>query len=326
MDKVKAKACANIALIKYWGKKDETLILPYNNSISLTLKEFYTITEVEKIKDGTDKDIFYLNGKLQDDKETEKISHFIDLFREKAKSNERVKVTSNNFFPTAAGLASSASGYACLAGALNELFDLGLDKKALSRMARRGSGSATRSVYGGLVEWHAGHDDKSSYAEKIDEANWDIGMLAVIVNGKKKKVLSRAGMAQTVKTCPYYPAWVESAKVDIKNMKEAIKEKDLERIGKLAEASALKMHATMMTTEPSIIYFEEESISVIKMVQEMRQEGMLAYFTMDAGPNVKIITNSKNKDQVIERLSQIIDRDRLIYSEVGSDLEILDKM
>lgn len=323
MDKVKAKACANIALIKYWGKKDEKLILPYNNSISLTLREFYTISQVERI--SSEKDIFYLNDILQDEKETEKISDFVDLFRAEAKTSQRVKITSKNYFPTAAGLASSASAFACLAGALNDLFDLNLSKKDLSKMARKGSGSATRSIYGGLVEWIAGHDDDSSYAEKIDDANWDIGMLAIIVNDKKKKVSSRAGMAQTVKTSPYYPAWVESSKEDLSRMKRAIEKRNLEEIGKIAEASALKMHATMMTTDPSIIYFEEETISIIKMVQKMREDNILAYFTMDAGPNVKIITNSRNKDKIIERLSTIIDKDRMIYSEVGDDVEILEK-
>lgn len=322
MQRAKVKAHSNIALVKYWGKKDEDLIIPFNSSISLTLDKFYTITEVSRI--FSDQDEFYLNGKLQDDKETEKISEFVDRFRRLSKDYARVRIESENFFPTAAGLASSASGFAALAGALNEVFQLKLDKKDLSMMARLGSGSATRSIYGGLVEWEKGHDHNSSFARKIDDASWDIGMLAVVLNDKKKKVLSRAGMAQTVKTCPYYPAWVESAESDVLEMKKAIAERNLLRIGEIAESSALKMHATMMATSPSIIYMQEESLQVIRIVKELREEGVLCYFTMDAGPNVKIITNSKHKDKIVEKLSEFIDKDKLIYSTVGPDLEVLE--
>lgn len=323
MNKVKAKAYSNIALVKYWGKKDEELIIPYNGSISLTLKEFYTITEVEKIY--SDQDEFYLNDVLQDDKETKKISKFIDLFRQKSKNYQRVRVSSKNYFPTAAGLASSASGYAALAGALNSLFEINLDKRELSKMARKGSGSATRSIFGGIVEWVAGEDDDTSFAQKIDEADWDIGMIAVILNDKKKKVLSRVGMSQTVKTCPFYPQWVDSAKEDLNNIKLAIADRDLKRVGEIAESSSLKMHATMMSTQPFIIYFEEKTISVIKLVKQMREEGILAYFTMDAGPNIKIITNSQYKDTIIERLNSILGADKIVYSEVGHDLEIMEE-
>lgn len=321
MNKAKAKAHSNIALVKYWGKKDERLILPYTNSISLTLDKFYTITEVEKISKNDDE--FYLNGNLQDEKETQKITKFVDLFRQQSKDKSSVRINSKNFFPTAAGLASSASGFAALAGALNEIFNLNLDKKNLSIMARKGSGSASRSIYGGLVEWEAGCDDKSSYAQKIDDANWDIGMIIVILNDKKKKTSSRSGMAQTVKTCPFYPAWVESTKKDIDDMKDAIAKRDLKRVGEIAEFSSLKMHATMMSTKPSIIYFEEKTISVINLIKSLREKNILAYFTMDAGPNVKIITNSKYKNKIIENLQTIVPKDRIVYSKVGSDLEIL---
>lgn len=322
MDKAKVKAHSNIALVKYWGKEDEELIIPFNGSISMTLKEFYTITEVEKIY--SDQDEFYLNGKIQDEKETKKISNFIDLFRKLAKDYSRIRVISKNYFPTAAGLASSASGFAALAGALNEVFELKLDKTDLSKMARRGSGSATRSIFGGLVEWEKGFDHESSYAKKIDDGNWDIGMIAVILSDKKKKVLSRVGMSQTVKTCPFYPAWVESSAQDLEDMRTAISDRNTNRIGEIAESSALKMHATMLTTQPSIIYFKEETLTVIKMVKKMREEGIIAYFTMDAGPNVKIITSSEFKDRIIERLSQIVDIDKLVYSEAGPDLEVLE--
>ena len=323
MQRVKAKAHSNIALIKYWGKRDESLILPYNSSLSLTLDKFYTITETEFI--GGDSDIFILDGKEEKGEELKKISSFIDLFRNLAKSSKRVKVQSKNYFPTAAGLASSASGYACLAGCLNRLFGLNYSLEDLSKLARKGSGSATRSVYGGLVEWQKGEDDDSSKAVRIDKADWDIGMLAIIVDSSKKHTSSRIGMSQTVKTCPFYPAWVESAKEDLVKMKVAIKNRDLDQIGKIAEFSALKMHATMMATDPSVIYLQDICLKIIERIKELRNQGVLAYFTIDAGPNIKVITDFVNQEKVKEALKDIISLDRMIYSKPGPDLVILEE-
>jgi len=320
MLKAKAKAHSNIALVKYWGKKDEELIIPFNNSISLTLNEFYTITEVE----FSEEDEFILNDEIQADKERKKIFNFVDLFRKASNNYEPIKIKSKNYFPTAAGLASSASGFAALACALNALYELGLAKKDLSIMARKGSGSACRSIYGGIVEWEKGHSDDTSYAKKIDDANWDIGMIAVILNEKKKDVLSRAGMATTVKTCPFYESWVLSADKDIEDIKVAIKNKDIDAIGEIAEHSALKMHATMMATRPQIIYLQEESLKVMRLVESLRKEGLKCYYTMDAGPNVKIITNSKYKDAIMEKLEEFVDRQRLIYCTVGPDAQVLE--
>lgn len=323
MKRVKAKAHSNIALIKYWGKRDEDLILPYNSSISLTLNEFYTITEAEFT--SGDQDIFILNGEEQDSDELTKVSNFIDLFRKLAKNDKKVIIRSENHLPTAAGLASSASGYAAMAGCLNRLFNLNYSLEDLSKLARRGSGSATRSVYGGIVEWNKGDDSDSSKAIRIDGGNWDIGMLAIIVNDNKKKLSSRQGMSQTVETCPFYPAWVKSAEEDLKNIKEAIYEKDLVRIGEIAEFSALKMHATMMASKPSIIYLEALSLQIINRVKELREKGILVYFTIDAGPNIKLITNSKNLDMVKEGLKDLVSPDRMVYSQAGPDLSILEE-
>ena len=323
MQRVKAKAHSNIALIKYWGKRDESLILPHNSSLSLTLDKFYTITETEFI--GGESDIFILDGEEEKGEELKKISNFIDIFRNLAKSRKRVKVQSKNYFPTAAGLASSASGYACLAGCLNRLFGLNYSLEDLSKLARKGSGSATRSVYGGLVEWQKGEDDDSSKAARIDKADWDIGMLAIIVDPRKKHTSSRIGMSQTVKTCPFYPAWVESAKEDLAKMKVAIKNRDLIQIGQIAEFSALKMHATMMATDPSIIYLQDISLRIIERIKELRSNGILAYFTIDAGPNIKVITDSVNQEKVKEALKDIISPDRMIYSKSGPDLIILEE-
>lgn len=186
----RCRAHTNIALIKYWGKRNDELFLPMNSSLSLTLDAFYTDTEVVLDSDFTS-DTFFLNDVKQDEKETEKITKFLNLFRNEVNIKTKACVKSYNHVPTAAGLASSASAFSALAGAMNQASDLNLDPKTLSTYARRGSGSATRSIYGGFVEWYMGEDDLSetSHAIPVDDASWDIGMIVIAVNTGQKNFL-----------------------------------------------------------------------------------------------------------------------------------------
>lgn len=314
MKKYKAKANSNIALIKYWGKANEDLIIPNNNSLSMTLDNLYTETIVNFI--DNDKDLFFLDNELQDYKETAKISKYIDIFRNLASSDKRVEIHSFNYVPTAAGLASSASGFAALSCALNSLFELNYDKKNLTKLARLGSGSASRSIYGGFVEWYKGNDHDTSYAEKIDDGNFDIAMIILVLNEEKKEISSRVAMKQTVETSPLYPSFVESAKKDIKNMKKAIKDRDFDSIGKIAEHNAMKMHATMLGANPPILYFKEESIKAINKVNELRKMGFSVYYTMDAGPNVKLIVKKSEINKIVEQLKEF---ENIIISNIGND-------
>ena len=188
--KVTARAHTNIALVKYWGKEDEELIIPQNNSLSLTLDHFYTDTTVQFDPDLT-ADQFTLNGQAQ---ETTKITKFLDIIRQMASSQLFARVESTNHVPTMAGLASSASAYAALALAGSKALGLDLSSKDLSRLARRGSGSACRSIYGGFVEWQKGDSDQTSYAVPlVENLDWDLKMIAIVVNDKQKKIASRAG-------------------------------------------------------------------------------------------------------------------------------------
>ena len=245
MFKGKARAYTNIALIKYWGKKNEELILPMNNSLSLTLDAFYTETEVI-FSDSYMVDEFYLDGTLQDEKATKKVSQFLDLFRKEAGLSLKASVISQNFVPTAAGLASSASGLAALAGACNTALKLGLDDLSLSRFARRGSGSACRSIFGGFVEWEKGHDDLSSYAKPVpsDSFEDDLAMVFVLINDQKKEVSSRNGMRRTVETSSFYQGWLDSVEGDLYQLKQAIKTKDIQLLGETMERNGQKMHGT----------------------------------------------------------------------------------
>jgi len=183
----KARAHTNIALIKYWGKADEDLILPMNNSLSVTLDRYYTDTKVTFNPEYT-KDTLILNGEEVSDDEAKKIYRFMDLVRERSQTSMYAYIESINYVPTAAGLASSASAYAALSAACNEALQLNMSKKDLSRLARRGSGSASRSIFGGFAEWEEGHDDETSYAHAIDANDWEneLSMVFVVINDKSK--------------------------------------------------------------------------------------------------------------------------------------------
>ncbi len=312
----KARAYTNIALIKYWGKSNDELIIPMNSSLSLTLDALYTDTEIE-FKDDLKEDIFILDNEEQSGNSLKRVSDFLELFRSKANIHSKAIIKSTNHVPTAAGLASSASGFAALSAAANIATGLNLDSHELSKMARLGSGSATRSIYGGFVEWQKGYDDNSSYAIPIDNADWDIGMVIVIINNNKKEIASRTGMKLTVDTSPFYDGWVKSSEEDLKNIKLAIKNKDFIKMGEITESNSLKMHGTMLGANPPILYWEPETIMVMDIVKELRKNNIPCYFTMDAGPNVKILCKLSQTDIIKERLKKIFSEDRIIISGPG---------
>lgn len=321
---IKARAHTNIALIKYWGKRDSQLFLPYTSSLSMTLDAFYTDTKVAFIDET--KDRFILNGQPQDEKATQKISHFIDLFRKEANCTRSVFVDSQNFVPTAAGLASSASAYAALSMVLNELFRLNLSREELSRFSRRGSGSSTRSLFGGFVEWDKGTDDLTSIAHPIlDETQCPCAMIICLINHKEKEISSREGMALTVNTSPFYKDFVTSSEVDLAQMKEAIQNKDVQKIGEIAEHNAFKMHATMLGAQPPFTYFEPKTIETIQLVKKLRQQGFCCYVTMDAGPNVKVIVPKEDIDTIYQQLRTLFKENELIKAFAGPKAYLLEK-
>ncbi|MCJ0538681.1 diphosphomevalonate decarboxylase [Enterococcus cecorum] len=325
MYKGKARAHTNIALIKYWGKADEKIILPKNNSLSLTLDAFYTETSV-CFDESLTADCFTLDGVFQDEKATQKVSNFLDLFRQKANCSYFAKVESTNHVPTAAGLASSASGLCALAGACNQALGLGLSQKELSKMARKGSGSACRSVYGGFVEWEKGYDDDSSYAVPVDSAGFEeeLAMIFIVVNQKQKKVSSRDGMKSTVETSSFYPVWLQEAPKDLQAIKQAILAKDFTRLGQITEANALKMHACTLAAVPPFTYWNAESMLAMDAVRNLREAGLECYFTMDAGPNVKVLCQKKDEAAILAELSKQFRDEQLIIAHAGVGIEYLE--
>lgn len=317
------RAHTNIALIKYWGKENEELIIPKNNSLSLTLDAFYTDTQVSFDESLTD-DLFILDGVEQDRSSVKKIQRVLDEVRRLADFKTKARVESVNHVPTAAGLASSASGLAALAGAASYAAGLSLSKEDLSKLARIGSGSACRSIYGGFAEWVKGNDHESSYAVPVDEANWDIGMLFIIVNDSQKEVSSREGMKRTVDTSPFYDGWLQSLKTDLIAMKEAINEQSVEKVGQIAERNALKMHATTLGANPPFTYWTAESMKAMDAVRNLRKKGYSAYFTMDAGPNVKVVCKESELNQVKKHLLNTFSEEQLISAKPGPGLYLLD--
>lgn len=303
--KAVAKAHTNIALIKYWGKRDEQLFLPTNSSISLTLDKFYTKTSVT-FDANLNEDHFFLNGKQADQLETAKITGFLDRIRQLSGKSFYAKIDSENHVPTAAGFASSASGFAALAAAATKAIGFPVDQRKLSQIARQGSGSASRSIFGGYVEWQKGEkkDGSDCFALPIiDEQAWDLRVLSVEVTTKQKKVLSREGMKRTVETSPFYSGWLEAVEKDLIIARQAIKAKDFEKLGQVVEANALKMHATTLGAKPPFMYWQSATVEVLQEVQELRESGIEAYFTIDAGPNVKVLCEPKDEVKVREKLA-----------------------
>lgn len=318
-----ARAHTNIALIKYWGKRDKDLFLPMNSSLSLTLEAFYTDTKVVFDEELT-ADSFFLNGIEQSKTEIKKISRFLDLFCEYTGERPFARVESFNFVPTAAGLASSASAFAALALAVADALKLDMTRQELSTLARRGSGSSTRSLFGGFVEWSMGTSSGDSMAHPVDDADWDVGMLVLAVDTQEKKIASRAGMEHTVQTSPFYPAWIETAKEDLKAIKAAIATKDFEAVGQITEHNGMKMHATTLSANPPFTYWTADSLLAQEAVRRVREELQVpAYMTMDAGPNVKVLCRVSDMKILIEALSAYFPSEKIIASLPGPAAYVL---
>ncbi|MEG8098831.1 diphosphomevalonate decarboxylase [Candidatus Liberibacter brunswickensis] len=296
---------SNIALCKYWGKRDEKLNLPFNNSLSLSLGLFGTTTHIKVI--DSDTDCIILNGQQISPNSSffQRINHFCDLFRQFEKVHFLIE-TSNNI-PTKAGLASSASGFAALTLALFRIYSIPEKNESLSRVARIGSGSACRSFYRGFSEWICGTDKNGMDSFAIPLKNqWPdlrIGLLKTI--NKEKKIGSREAMKITRNNCPFFTQWIKQNPIDLVNIKQAIIDKDFVKFGEFSEQNSLKMHATMIASSPSILYWQEETIQGMNRVWDARKQSIPMYFTIDAGPNLKLIFNHKTEKTIKKLFPEI---------------------
>lgn len=325
MNAATARAHTNIALVKYWGKKDSTLMLPQTDSLSLTLNEFYADTRVEfSQKLATDELI--IDGQTITGKGVHKVKKVLDIVRQQSHLTAFARVESQNHVPMAAGLASSASAFAALAVAASNAANLQLDRRALSRLARQGSGSATRSIFGGLVEWHHGHDDLSSYAEPVmEKVDFPIEMMAILLNTSQKKISSTVGMQRAVETSPYYPSWKEVVANDMLAIKQAIKKRDINEIGHIAQTNALRMHALNTSADPGFTYFNADTLKAMQAIDNLRAQGINCYYTMDAGPNVKVIYARPDREKIKAALAPLFGSANLVVSQPGPGAVLLDK-
>jgi diphosphomevalonate decarboxylase len=296
-----------------------------NSSLSITLDKFYTTTSVEFCS-SLNQDLFVLNNVIANEEETQKISRFLDLIRKISGKSLFAIVKSTNKVPTAAGFASSASGFAALAAAATKAIGLDLGLKELSQIARQGSGSASRSIHGGFVEWLKGEkeDGSDSFAQPIpDGENWDIIVLSAFLITKPKKVLSREGMKRTVETSPFYSTWLTEVEKDFLIAKEAIRKHDFEMLGKVSEANALKMHAATLGAEPPFTYWQGATLDVMEQIHSLRSSGIQAYFTIDAGPNVKILCQPADEQVVRDALLAVPSVQNVYTSRPGPGISYL---
>ncbi|MFC3105933.1 diphosphomevalonate decarboxylase [Salinisphaera aquimarina] len=299
-----ARAHSNIALIKYWGKRDAALNLPAVGSISITLDALYTDTRVTFVP-GMARDKVEIGGRGVD---AARFTRFLDLIRARTGSAQSARVESWNNFPTGAGLASSASGFAALALAGSRAAGLELSPRDLSILARQGSGSAARSVFGGFAQMHRGSTDDGldACAEPLLEASeWPLDVVVAITEREAKKVDSSAGMSDLDTRSDYFDAWVSHSEDDLAGMRDAIAARDFSTLGELTEYSCLKMHGLMLSTRPGLLYWNAATVAAMHAVRGLREDGVPVYFTIDAGPQVKALCQPADTARVATALQQV---------------------
>lgn len=321
--KATAAAHPNIALVKYWGKRDEVLILPHTGSLSMTLDRLTATTTVEFSGAGPDQ--VRLDGRDLGGADLARVVRVLDLVRARARIGLWARVASVTDFPKAAGLASSAAGGAALAAAASRAAGLSLDARELSLLARRASGSACRSVEGGFCEWRRGEaaDGSDCFAVQVaDPFHWrELRMVVAVCAEQEKEVSSRDGMRRCVATSPYYPAWVAAVEGDLVAARSALEARDLEALGSLAELNALRMHALTLSADPPLVYLRPATLAVLGEVAAMRAGGLLAYFTLDAGPNPVVLCLAQSVPAVQARLSAVAGVSRMVAAGPGAGVE-----
>lgn len=285
---------ANIALVKYWGKKSKNPVLPFNPNLSLRLDNLYSKTKIEK--SDSNEDEFYINDEKQNFEEVTKIISFIEKFV--PKNREKIKIISYNAVPTAAGLSSSSSGTMALVLACNKYFNLNKTTEQLVQIAKEGSGSSCRSFYK-MASWL---EDGS--VEEI-KTNLNLAMLVLVVNENRKKISSRNAMELCVTTSTNFDYWVQKAKEDFVEMKSALAENNFSKIGKITESNALAMHSTTKFANPPFSFLTDDSYNAMEIVKQLRRNGYECYFTMDAGPNVKVLYLKENEENIYREIKKL---------------------
>ena len=296
MNEATALAHPNIALVKYWGKRAGKTNIPATPSLSITLDTLVTRTSVRE----SEQDQVEINGTVVSDK---KIQDFLIQLRA-AYSLPPLSIESFSNFPTSAGLASSASGFAGLLTAIDAAFRLEMSTSERSIWARRGSGSAARSIFGGFTSLEEENGDWCA-RNVLPMGAWPLKVVIAITSETAKNVGSTEGMERSKQTSPYYGAWTESTKSDHAAGLLAVSQQDFSRLASVAESSCLKMHALMLSSQPPLSYWNGATVGTIAAVRELQGAGISVFFTIDAGPQVKALCQEDATDIVVDRLASV---------------------
>jgi diphosphomevalonate decarboxylase len=302
--KATACSCSNIAFIKYWGNRDNKLRIPASGSISMNLGGLFTCTSVE-FRPASSEDTITVDGIKLSGVALERVSHHLNHVRKLAGFSLCAEVISTNNFPSGAGIASSASAFAALSVASAAAADLRLSERELSALARLGSGSASRSIPGGFVEWYPGESHETSYAESIAPADhWALTDVIAIVSAAHKATGSTEGHA-LAGASPLQDARIQSAPGRITTCRDAILNRDFDELAAVVELDSNMMHAVMMTSHPALFYWQPGTLLVMDLVRRLRGRGIGVCYTIDAGPNVHCICAPGEAQAVKEALASI---------------------
>jgi len=297
-----ALAHPNIAFVKYWGNRDKAMRLPENGSISMNLEELVTRTQVT-FDPNLPADIFDLNSHRQTGLALQRVATHLNVLRGIRGIGTKAYVRSENNFPEGAGIASSASAFAALTVAAIRALGIEMPEKDVSRLARRGSGSACRSIPTGFVEWYRGTSDIDSYAVSIAPPDfWSLTDLVVIVDEKKKATGSSEGH-ELAKTSPYQAARIQDSDKRIERCRDAIQSRDFDLLAETIEMDCNMMHAVMMTSTPPLFYWNPLTLELIKTARHWRKTGIPVAYTIDAGPNVHLICDSAFENDLVEKIN-----------------------
>jgi len=317
-----ALANPNLAFIKYWGNRDNTLRLPMNGSISMNLDGLYTRTTAS-FQPSLPFDELIINGHEVAGAGLERVSYILDIVRGMANIHERAEIISENNFPSGAGIASSASAFAALALAGSKAAGLNLSEQELSRLARRGSGSASRSIPSGFVEWQMGTGDEDSFAFSIAEPNhWNLADCIAIVSTSHKKTGSTEGH-YIASTSPLQTARIADAPRRLDLCRNAILNRDFGAFASIVELDSDMLHAVMMTSTPALHYWKPASLEVMNCVRQWRMEGISVCYTVDAGANVHVICPEIEAHVIDKRLREIKGVENVLVASVGGAAQIV---
>lgn len=322
-----AQAQPNIALVKYWGKRDVALNLPATGSLSITLDALHTRTSVA-FDPALTGDALLRDGQPRP-AELKRVTAFLDVLRAQAGTQLRARVTTRNTFPTGAGLASSASGFAALALAASTALGLDLDGQSLSVLARRGSGSAARSIYGGFVCMAVGTRDDGSDAfacPLLGASAWPLRVVVAVTTDAAKAVGSGTGMEISRRTSPFHAAWVAGAEADLVAAQRAVAARDFAALAQVSEHSCLKMHAVMLASQPALMYWNGATVACMQAVRTLRErDGLGVFFTVDAGPQVKAVCLPQDAARVAQVLATVPGVQSVLSSGLGEGAHLIDE-